>query len=281
MTQHRPIVSEPDQRYWRARANRKVRKARYIRTLLRWSVILLINGAFLGTLAFLGMRGVQRLTSSDEFTLRRIELVGLQRTSEESIRLRLAPMIGRNLFDLDLGEVNVVLRNDPWVLDASARRILPRTLRVTVTERKPAALAVIRGVAHIVDRTGHVIGPAGARSADDLPVLTGLDGMPDEELIEALQTGVTMVERLRKVAGPFADEISEMDLSQSDRISVRTIARGPRILLDPNRVERNVQRFLALRSVMAERLGPIRYVDLRWRDRIAVMPVFKTDEQKS
>ena len=37
------------------------------------------------------------------------------------------------------------------------------------------------------------------------------------------------------------------------------VAPGPRLLLDPTRVERNVRRFLALRSLMAERLGPIQY----------------------
>ena len=89
MNPQRPIVSEPDQRYWRARANRKVRKARYTRIVLRWSLILLINGAFLGALVFIGLRGAQRLASSEEFALRKIELVGLERASDESIRSRI------------------------------------------------------------------------------------------------------------------------------------------------------------------------------------------------
>jgi cell division septal protein FtsQ len=147
-----------------------------------------------------------------------------------------------------------------------------------VTERTPAALAVIRGKAHVVDATGHVIGPAGSELSDNLPVLTGLEGLNREELIDALRSGVRQLERLRRSAGPFTAAISELDLSGSDRVVVRTVAPGPRLLLDPARVERNVMRYLMLRTLIERRVGPIEYVDLRWRGRIAVMPAMETGE---
>ena len=146
-----------------------------------------------------------RLTSSAEFALERVELQGVQRSSAEAIQGRLAPVMGSNLFDLELDRIAQVAREDPWVPDVSVRRVLPRTLRLPVIEREPAALAVIRGVVHVVDPTGHVIGPAGSRPVDDLPVLTGMDKMSDEELVRALRDGVRMVERLRDNAAVFAE----------------------------------------------------------------------------
>jgi hypothetical protein len=53
---------------------------------------------------------------------------------------------------------------------------------------------------------------------------------------------------------------------------VRTVDPGPAILLDPDRVERNLNRYLELRREIARRAGRLEYVDLRWRERISVMP---------
>jgi hypothetical protein len=63
-----------------------------------------------------------------------------------------------------------------------------------------------------------------------------------------------------------------MDLSRADRIVIRTVDPGPEILLDPVRVERNLNRYLELRREIARRADRLEYVDLRWRDRIAVKP---------
>jgi cell division septal protein FtsQ len=273
MKPQRPAVAQPDQRYWRARANRRVRKARYTRNLVRWTVILLVNAAFFGALFFIGARGMKRVTSSKQFALHHVELQGVQRASAEAIRGRVAPAMGSNLFDLELEQVARRVREDPWVRDVSVRRVLPRTLRVSVVEREPAALAVINGVVHVVDPTGHVIGPVGSRPIDDLPVLTGLEQMTDPELVQALRDGVGLVERLRQRASVFFSQVSELDLSRADRVTARMVQRGPLILLDPQRVERNVPQFLALREVIAQRAGEIEYVDLRWQDRITVKPI--------
>ena len=51
---------------------------------------------------------------------------------------------------------------------------------------------------------------------------------------------------------------------------------GPEILLDPHRVERNLNRYLKLRREIARRADQLEYVDLRWQDRIAVMPAAQT-----
>jgi menaquinone-dependent protoporphyrinogen IX oxidase len=84
---------------------------------------------------------------------------------------------------------------------------------------------------------------------------------------------VRLVERLRETASAFFSQLSELDLSRADRVTARMVQRGPLILLDPARVERNVPQFLALREMIAQRAGEIEYVDLRWQDRITVKPI--------
>lgn len=271
MTDER-LPIEPDRRYLRRGGNRRVRKARRLRGLLRfWRVA---AGHLLVTtlVVFACVHTARRLAASPELTLEKIEVAGAHRTTPKAIRSRLSPFVGRNLAELDLDDVTTTVLRDPWVGEASVKRMLPRTLRVEITERTPAALALIRGLAHAVDPTGHVIGPCGPGLAEDLPVLTGLDGLDGEALVAALARGVAAIGRLREVASEFAAEVSELDLSQPNRYRAVTLLPGPVILLDPERVERNVNTYLAMRAEVEQRVGPIEYVDLRWRHLISVLP---------
>jgi len=271
-----PIVAEPEQRYWRRRANRRVRKARMVRSVLRWAAIGALQVLIASMLIAAGGRALTRIVHSREFALQRIEVAGARRASTERIEKALEPFLGRNLLELDLHRVRAAARTDPWVRNAAVKRILPSTVRVTVDERRPVALAVIHDVLHVVDETGYVIGTAGAAAALDLPVLTGLEGLDRSSLIDALRRGVSTVERLGRHAGSFAALISELEMRPDGRLSVHTVDGGPEILLDPEHVERNVRTYLALRDGIASRVGPLEYVDLRWKDRISVMPASKT-----
>jgi hypothetical protein len=136
----------------------------------------------------------------------------------------------------------------------------------------PAALAVIRGLVHVVDETGFVIGPAGPSFSLDQPVLTGLERLSGPALQDALASGVAAIARLEAASPAWESEISELDLSLPDRISVVTRKPGPRILLDAERVDRNVNDYLALRTVIGKRLGRAEIVDLRFSRRISVIP---------
>jgi cell division protein FtsQ len=268
----RPVVIEGGQRYWRRRANRRVRKARFTRSLRRWSVValaLLIVGV---ALFQAGVYAVEAIKGGGSLAVERIEIEGATRGGRESIRTRLAPLIGRNIVDLDLDEVAGVAAGDPWVLSASVKRVLPGTLHVTVAERHPAALAMIRGEAHVVDTGGYLVGRLEPGPLRHLPVLSGLDGYDKEGLGEVLARGVRAVARLHQSAGAWVGEVAEIDLSLPDRIVVRTVDPGPAILLDPDQVERNLNRYLELRRELARRIGPLEYVDLRWQDRIAALP---------
>jgi cell division septal protein FtsQ len=266
-------LPEPDRRYWRSRFNRRVRKARWARTVAGWSRRLVIQLAITAVLLAGGVRVFQGFTTTDEFALEHIDVQGAHRVMADSIAQRLEAYRGRNVLDLNLHEIAAQAAAEPWVLSAEARRVLPRTLRVRVSERRPAALALIDGVAYVVDATGHVVGPSGPGLSDDLPVLRGLDGRDRETLVSELRRGAALIERLRETAGGWVDGVSELDLSQPDRVELRTVDPGPRLLLDPRHVERNLLAYLELRAEIERRVGPALQIDLRWADRIPVKPL--------
>jgi cell division septal protein FtsQ len=268
----RRVAMEPDLRYWRRRANRRVRKARWTRNLRAWVQAGAICTALGAALVQATLRHVERLLASSEFAVAHIEIEGVRRADRAALGRRLDAYLGRNIAELDLGAVAAAARAEPWVLEATAKRIIPDTVRVTVGERRPSAVALIDGVPHLVDALGFVVGRSGPALADDLPVLTGIDGLDQPALAAALRRGVAAVERLRRHAAPWLREVSELDLSRPDRVALRTVEPGPTLLLDPERVERNLERYRELRPEIVELVGSLDYVDLRWRDRITVRP---------
>lgn len=277
MKNRNPINVGPDQRYWRSRGNRRVRKARRAIQLFRWGLILAVNGLVAAALFLSAEKMVDYLTTTDEFGVKTIDLQGVVRASAEEIGTRLGRYVGRNILDLELAQIEAEVQSDPWVRRAAVRRVLPGTLYVRVEERRPAALAMIGDRPHLVDSTGYVIGPIQqAGTVDGLPVLSGLDGLDDDTLRSTLSRGVQMLERLHRTSGDFAVRITELDLSRDDRVGVITAGGGPTILLDPDRVDQNIHPFLELRDAIQRRVGSASYIDLRWRDRISVMPAGNT-----
>jgi len=267
----RPLA-EPDRRYWRRHVNRHVRKARRARTLLRWTGILAANLAIGAVLVATGASVARHFATSDELAVREILVEGTARTTPKAVRAVLASYLGRNLAEVPLEEVARSATRDPWVKEASVKRILPGTLRVTVTERTPGALALIRGGVYVVDEGGFVMGPAGPELPFDLPLLVGLNGRRGKDLEAALANGVALLMRLHDAFPSWTRGVSEVDLSRSDRGAVTRLEGGPPILLDPQNIDRNLGAYLALQPMIARQVGGVSRVDLRWSHRISLLP---------
>jgi cell division septal protein FtsQ len=263
---------EPDRRYWRRRVNRHVRKARRAKTLLRWTGILLANLAAGGVLVVTVASVARHFATSDELAVREIAVVGTAHTTPDAVRTLLRPYLGRNLVELSLDEVAKTATRDPWVKDVSVKRILPGTLRVTVSERTPGALALLGGLVYAVDEGGYVMGPAGPDFPFDLPLLAGLDGYKGRDREAVLARGVAALLRLHEEFPTWARGVSEVDLSRSDRFLVTLVSGGPQILLDPEQIDRNLGAYLALQSTIARKVGDTSRVDLRWSRRISLLP---------
>jgi cell division protein FtsQ len=265
-------LAEPDRRYWRRRVNRHVRKARRSRTLLRWTGIIVANLA-IGAVLVVSFASVARhFSTSNEMAVREIVVEGTARTTPEAVRAVLAEYFGRNVVELALDEVAIAATRDPWVKAASVKRILPGTLRVTVTERTPGALAVIGGSVYVVDDGGFVMGPAGPDLPFDFPLLVGLNAQKGKDREATLARGIELLMRLHETYPAWTRGIAEVDLSRRDRVVVTRVDGGPQILLDPERIDRNLGAYLALQPTIARRVGNTSRVDLRWSQRISLLP---------
>ena len=266
-----PIL-RPDGHYWRRKVNRRIHRSRRARLAAKWGVLLSVNAVVLGLLGYAAAEVARSVQDSPEFAVETIRVEGTRRTSPDSVRRALADLQGENVFSVDLDRVADDVSALPWIRTVAVKRLLPRTLRVEVEEREPAAQAVVDGGVRVVDESGTVIGTTGPDLRFDLPVITGTEEGPAGTRQTERARGVATLRALRDAAPEWAAGLSEIDLSRPDRVAVVSSATEPRLFLDAEQPGRNLRSWLTLRREIADRLGNLDYVDLRWEGRIVAMP---------
>ncbi len=266
---------EQDRHYWRHRGNLQVRKKRLTRKSARWIALVLFNGALVWAAYTACHQVVGMACSSPEFQLKDVELSGEFQTPRKELAEAIQPFIHRNLFTLDLNEIARAVEARPWVLRATVKRMLPCGIRIRIRERTAAALVRVNGQVQVVDTAGKRV-PAAELAHPErfrtLPVFTGLDRADPARAGERIRRGLAALAALQEDYPDWAAEIASLDLERPDRIGVAQANSDVRILLDPENVLNNFGEYLALRERIRTRVGPVSYYDLRWRDRITLMP---------
>ncbi|HUS37229.1 MAG TPA: FtsQ-type POTRA domain-containing protein [Verrucomicrobiae bacterium] len=169
----------------------RARKVRFVASLFGFSLSLFL-------LILLGWKGVdfvmqEAVYKNPRLAIERIDIETDGVLSPEKIRewARIKP--GDNLLALDLSRLKRDLELHPLIESAAAEKILPRQLRISITERKPLAVVYLyysgktqiqNGLDRVyIDAAGMVIPPlqssernsAAEPIASSLPALTGFD----------------------------------------------------------------------------------------------------------
>jgi cell division septal protein FtsQ len=285
--QPRPAPRD-DVRYLRREGNRKVRAARRRRTAARWSLLSAAMAA--GALAAVwgAAAGVRWGLGPGRFPLQTVEVRGHRQAVPSEIQALVEPWMGKNLLTIDMPAIEAAVRKHAWVGSAGRVRIdrrLPSTLLITLAERNAGGLALLGGVVWLLDERGLPIDRFGPRYAEfDFPLVKGLDALrasgDEEALARALATGVSVSRELAAGAPGFWEEVSEIDVSRDHEIALRLEGLDHDVRLSADSPLRNLENYLALRDrIGGTGEGAIEYVDLRWRDRIAVMPAARNTTQ--
>ncbi|MEE9218093.1 MAG: FtsQ-type POTRA domain-containing protein [Acidobacteriota bacterium] len=260
-------------RYWRGRGARRSvprRRPGPLRRLGRFAFgVVLLSMVALGS--------VQVLSSLAQSPSLRVHKLTVHRASS-SLRSRLQGrmehLLGAQLFDVDLSELARRLEEDPWVRRVVIKRWLPGTLRVTVQERRPAALAAFRGRTVLVDTQGWPI-EAPLTDTGALPRLKGIRARDAQAFSEQAVAGLAALARVRRRAPELLEELTAVDLSVPGAVVLRRHRSPHEVWL--NRVDAglNLDTYARMRGELERRFGPLAAVDLRWKDQIALRPSAK------
>jgi cell division protein FtsQ len=239
-------------------------------------VLLTAASAVLGWTA--GAMALQALRASPAFAVVDLDISPCTRldTGELSI-LYQALARHSNIFSLHLGRMARDVEKHRWVESCSIRRELPGCLRVNIVEKTPAVLARHGNDLLLLDREGVVIEapPASQDWAGRLPLITGFD---DETPWEAhrgrVRRAMPLVDLLAGLEQARAiPRVAEVDAGATDGIRIFFAGRDYPVLVDGVAYADQLARYRLLENTLEERHGDnLRYVDLRFRDRVIVKP---------
>ena len=226
----------------------------------------------LGVLTTLAIAGVCVWGAffSPLLAVQEVRLVGSAHTTRREV-LAATGVAGDNLLLVSAGKLEEQVQGLPWVARAKVDRILPDTVRVTISERRAAmVIDSVRG-SWTVDKTGRVLqqGHAG----DKLPVLeAAATGELEPGKVVTAEGAVAVLEMWRSLPVRLREDVVALFAPTAERISFsladRTLVRygGARLLGSKRRV------LVALLARLREQGRAAAYIDVRVPSNPAIAP---------
>ncbi len=266
-------VKAPAEKNFR-RARSKPGRRRRWRAFFTWRTARLVAVALV--VLYAGYRSVDLVASSSLLQVQRINVHGNVKLSVGEVQALMRGLQGSNILTINLARYRTRLLESPWVAEVALRRVLPSTIDVYVSERRPFGLCRLGNQLYLIDRDGTVMDEFGPQYAEfDLPIVDGL--------VRAPKHGAPTVDEVRAdLAARVVDSIQgNQDLiKRVSQIDV-TDAHDAVILLDNDpallhvgeeKFRERLQSYLEISDALKQRIPDIDYVDLRFEQRVYVKP---------
>lgn len=209
----------------------------------------------------------------------RIAVSGNVRLSSGQVQALVEDMRGTSIIRADLEAFRRRLIESPWVADVALRRVLPSTIEVFISERRPVGLCRLGQDLYLVDETGTVIDQFGPQYAEfDLPIIDGLVNAPNTPA--SMQGSIdprraALAARVIAALGrsSIGKRLSQIDVSDPSDAVILLDGDTALLHLGDDRFLERVQTYLDLASTLRDRVADIDYVDLRFEQRVYVRPL--------
>jgi len=216
------------------------------------------------------------LFSSPTFALARLGVEGNQFVERAWVDRTLSPLVGENLLSLPLPLVEELLSANPWVEGVTVEKRLPNELRVSLVERRPAAL--LRDGVKLVylDDQGR---PIAAFDPVRDPGREPQSGQRDLLLISVSPaTGAApagafdLVRELAATAPEWAGTISEVEVLGEGDFRLYLGALAFPLLVRAGTLKERVGELARLLPKLDKRYPKLAFIDLRFDRRIIFQP---------
>lgn len=194
------------------------------------------------------------------FSVQKILVEGRQKTPEPLLRAALRVSPGDPVLTLSLAAARARIESIQWVQHAVVRRVLPNTILVQLTERRPFAVWQHDGKFMLIDRDGNIVTDSDvAAFANELPLVVGA-GAPSAAatLLDALAAQPTLQSRVLA-----AVRVGER------RWNLR-MSSGTDVLLPEGATPQALAKLVQLENEHKLLERPLEIIDLRLPDRLVI-----------
>lgn len=236
---------------------------------VRWGLALVV-------VAYAGYRGTTLVLHASALQVRRIAVHGNVRISSGEVQAIVDGLRGSSILTADLTSYRRRLLESPWVADVALRRVLPSTVEVFVSERRPMGLCRLANTLYLIDPGGTLIDEFGPQYAEfDLPIIDGLVGPPHTGQPTIDQPRAELAARLIEALAPrkdIAERVSQIDVRDAHDAVVMLKDDGALLHLGEEKFLERLQSYVDLAPALREQVREIDYVDLRFGERVYVRP---------
>ena len=221
-------------------------------------------------------RGFDLVVTASPLQVSKVLVRGNVRLSSGEVETLTEGLRGSSILLANLDTYRDKLLESPWVADVAMRRVLPATVEVFISERRPVGLCRLGDDLFLVDRQGTVIDQFGPQYVEfDLPIIDGLVRAPDASKPTIDPARAELAARvIESLAGrrALASRISQIDV-RNLHDAVVLLDDDPALLhVGDDRFLERLLAYLDLAPALRERVPEIDYVDLRFEERIYVRP---------
>jgi cell division protein FtsQ len=205
--------------------------------------------------------------------IREIQIQGVHHVARQEVLQRLALKNGTSLHRISLPFLAERLRTIAWIKEATVERLPLHTLRVTIVERQPAAVARVGSEHVLLDEEGVVLTRLGDEDQAALPLITGAS----QKFLLQGESGLrrTMQSSI-ELAGTMAHSVEgRVEIDVSDPLNLVASARGLRFQFGRDALLDQWNRFRMMKAVFKPgtldgRKRELGEVDLRYDNRVIV-----------
>jgi cell division septal protein FtsQ len=266
-------VRAPAEKNFR-RARVKPGRRRGWRARIRWRHISRAAATFIAVYAT--YRAFDLVVTASPLQVSRIAVHGNVRLSSGEVQALTDGLRGTSILLVDLERYRTKLLESPWVAAVALRRVLPGTVEVFISERRPVGLCRLGDDLFLIDREGTVIDQFGPKYLEfDLPIIDGLVRAPDGARPTIDPARAELAARVIDALAPRRDlarRVSQIEV-RDVHDAVVLLDDDPALLhLGDERFLERLQAYLDLASALRARVPDIDYVDLRFDERVYVRP---------
>lgn len=266
-------VKAPFEKNFR-RAQVKPAKRKGGRPWMSWRVARIAACSVL--VVYAAYRAFDLVVSASTLQVRHITVRGNVRLSAGEVQALVDGLRGTSILTADLSRYRQRLRESPWVADVALRRVLPSTVEVLVSERRPVGLCRLRTQLYLIDRTGTVIDEFGPQYAEfDLPIIDGLLRAPASGQPAIDERRAELAARVIDAVAPrwdIAQRLSQVDVSDLHNAVVLLDGDPALLRIGEDQFLERLQSYVELQSAYRAQFPDIDYVDLRFGERVYVRP---------
>lgn len=219
----------------------------------------LATAVLVGVAALLALWLRSGLIGGEQWPIRWLDVAGeLKRTSASQVRAAVADEAGRGFFAVDLESVRERVEALPWVARAEVSRQWPDALLIDIAEHRPVARWNDN---RLFSDRGEIFSVSGSEGMQGLARLRGPESRAEDVLSRWLD--------IRRRLGSVGRDLTE--LAVDERGAWRAVLdNGITLVLGREQTDRRLSRYVGAQAALNDLERPIRLIDMRYTNGLAV-----------